>query len=72
MKSDAENTNKHTRAFIGHNRSTKETIVRLPGSNPMFSVWRINLNPSRNLHPNLNPNPNPNQRFICHVLTLID
>ena len=24
----------------------------------------INLNPS--------PNPNPNQRFICHVLTLMD
>ena len=24
------------------------------------------------LKPSPNPNPNPNQRFICHVLTLID
>ena len=25
-----------------------------------------------NLNPSPNPNPNPNQRFICHVLTLLD
>ena len=25
-----------------------------------------------NLNPSPNPNPNPNQRFICHVLTLMD
>ena len=24
------------------------------------------------LNPSPNPNPNPNQRFICHVLTLMD
>ena len=25
-----------------------------------------------NLNPSPNPNANPNQRFICHVLTLVD
>ena len=25
-----------------------------------------------NLNPSSNPNPNPNQRYICHVITLMD
>ena len=28
--------------------------------------------PNINLNPSPNPNPNPSQRFICHVLTLMD
>ena len=48
--------------------------VRLSEFLVIFDVAREVIIPCShiNLNPSPNPNPNPNQRFICHVLTLMD
>ena len=45
---------------------TNITQTELRSRTVIIPCSHINLNPSPN------PNPNPNQRFICHVLTLMD
>ena len=41
-----------------------DIFVKTSSFQVLIPCSHINLNPS--------PNPNPNQRFICHVLTLMD